>query len=225
MTSETPEPNQVAELKPCPLPWCDARPEAQPYFATIEGWHTVQCMACGTRSPLRQTKELAASTWNLRPAQASAEAMREALTNARNVIDAMRRGEVQAVDLTGAVETCDAALSLPIPQQIAGGEGDKRRGFMAGLDHIANFINSLDTADMSAKEVRSAIYAECLTARTPHSAPRPLDREKLREAFDRIIAEKRAEPCSFGGQREAEAVAMEACRDTILSLLHPEAGK
>lgn len=31
-----------------------------------------------------------------------------------------------------------------------------------GLDHIANFLNSLDTEGMTAKEVRTAIYTECL---------------------------------------------------------------
>lgn len=31
-----------------------------------------------------------------------------------------------------------------------------------GLDHIANFINSLDTEGMTVNEVRSAIYAECI---------------------------------------------------------------
>lgn len=31
-----------------------------------------------------------------------------------------------------------------------------------GLDHIANFINSLDTEGMSLNELRSAIYKECL---------------------------------------------------------------
>lgn len=32
-----------------------------------------------------------------------------------------------------------------------------------GLDHIAHFINALDTEGMSVKDVRSAIYAECLS--------------------------------------------------------------
>ncbi|APR52017.1 hypothetical protein CA223_06670 [Sphingomonas koreensis] len=42
---------------------------------------------------------------------------------------------------------------------------DEARGYWRGLDHIANFINALDSSAMSAKEVRTAIYAECLTAR------------------------------------------------------------
>lgn len=39
------------------------------------------------------------------------------------------------------------------------------RGFYAALDHIAGFINSLDSGDMSGKQVRTAIYSECLTAK------------------------------------------------------------
>lgn len=40
----------------------------------------------------------------------------------------------------------------------------KKRGELwAGLDHVANFINALDTQGMSAKRVRSVIYAECTT--------------------------------------------------------------
>lgn len=31
-----------------------------------------------------------------------------------------------------------------------------------GLDHIANFLNALDSSDMTAKQIRTAIYAECL---------------------------------------------------------------
>jgi len=31
-----------------------------------------------------------------------------------------------------------------------------------GLDHVANFMNSLDTSDMTAKDVRKAIHMECL---------------------------------------------------------------
>jgi Mg-chelatase subunit ChlD len=34
---------------------------------------------------------------------------------------------------------------------------------LKGLDHIANFLNSLDTEGMTANEVRSAIYKECIT--------------------------------------------------------------
>lgn len=36
----------------------------------------------------------------------------------------------------------------------------------AGLDHIANFINALDTEGMTALEVRKAIYKECITPTT-----------------------------------------------------------
>jgi hypothetical protein len=39
-----------------------------------------------------------------------------------------------------------------------------------GLDHIANFINALDSEGMTAGEVRSAIYAECIK---PRAAPLP----------------------------------------------------
>lgn len=39
------------------------------------------------------------------------------------------------------------------------------RGFYDALDHIAGFINALDSGEMTAKDVRSAIYSECLTAR------------------------------------------------------------
>ncbi len=46
-----------------------------------------------------------------------------------------------------------------------------RREIMPGLDHIANFINALDTSDMSAKDVRTAIYAECLAPNFPESPP------------------------------------------------------
>jgi len=49
-----------------------------------------------------------------------------------------------------------------------------------GLDHIANFINALDTSDMTAKQVRTAIYSECLEpkhhttpAQSQHSEPDP----------------------------------------------------
>ena len=38
----------------------------------------------------------------------------------------------------------------------------KRLQLYRGLDHIANFLNSLDTEGMSIKELRSAIYKECL---------------------------------------------------------------
>ena len=33
---------------------------------------------------------------------------------------------------------------------------------LPGLDHIANFLNALDTEGMAAKDVRTAIYTECL---------------------------------------------------------------
>jgi hypothetical protein len=34
---------------------------------------------------------------------------------------------------------------------------------LPGLDHIANFINSLDTEGLTPVEVRKAIYKECIT--------------------------------------------------------------
>lgn len=37
-----------------------------------------------------------------------------------------------------------------------------KQSIMPGLDHIANFINALDSEAMSGKEVRTAIYSECL---------------------------------------------------------------
>lgn len=40
------------------------------------------------------------------------------------------------------------------------------RGRWAGYDGIANFLNSLDTSEMTVKELRSAIYTECLVAPT-----------------------------------------------------------
>lgn len=58
----------------------------------------------------------------------------------------------------------------PVSASVAGGEAvERRRGFNAGLDHIANFINALDSSEMSGRDVRSAIYSECLTASTPDS--------------------------------------------------------
>jgi len=39
----------------------------------------------------------------------------------------------------------------------------------SGLDHIANFMNALDTEGMSTKQVRSAIYAECINPITHHT--------------------------------------------------------
>lgn len=38
-----------------------------------------------------------------------------------------------------------------------------------GLDHIAHFINSLDSEGMTPNEVRSAIYAECISPTLPES--------------------------------------------------------
>lgn len=55
----------------------------------------------------------------------------------------------------------------PNPPQ---GRGE-RSGFFAGLEHIANFINTLDSDGMSGRDVRSAIYSECLTARPKTTSP------------------------------------------------------
>lgn len=63
------------------------------------------------------------------------------------------------------------------------------------------------------------------TAEAALSSPPTLDRERVAAVANGLIAAKRAEPCSFGGQREAEAVAMEACRDEIISLLPGEKGR
>lgn len=45
---------------------------------------------------------------------------------------------------------------------------DFSRGFYAALDHICHFINALDSSEMTAREVRSRIYGECLEARPKH---------------------------------------------------------
>jgi hypothetical protein len=50
----------------------------------------------------------------------------------------------------------------------------ERSGFNAGLDHIANFINALDSSEMTGRDVRSAIYSECLTARPRASLSSPV---------------------------------------------------
>lgn len=40
----------------------------------------------------------------------------------------------------------------------------KKRGELwPGLDHIADFINALDSEGMTARDVRKAIYTECIT--------------------------------------------------------------
>ena len=44
-----------------------------------------------------------------------------------------------------------------------------------GLDHIANFLNALDTEGMTVNEVRSAIYAECVN---PTNFINPKKKEK-----------------------------------------------
>lgn len=48
-----------------------------------------------------------------------------------------------------------------------------QRGRYEAFDHIANFINALDTSEMTAKDVRTAIYTECLEA--PTRPDKPLD--------------------------------------------------
>jgi len=52
-----------------------------------------------------------------------------------------------------------------------------------GLDHIANFINTLDTEGMTAKDVRTAIYAECLL---PHQHARS-DNAKLADEIEKCL--------------------------------------
>ncbi len=44
---------------------------------------------------------------------------------------------------------------------------------LPGLDHIASFINALDSEGMSAKDVRTAIYTECLEPRHRLAAQPP----------------------------------------------------
>lgn len=63
------------------------------------------------------------------------------------------------------------------------------QGFWAGLDHVANFINALDTSEMTGREVRSAIYAECLSARPMPLAADALDGGSLalREALTNAL--------------------------------------
>ena len=52
-----------------------------------------------------------------------------------------------------------------------------------GLDHIANFINALDSEGMTAKDVRTAIYAECLA---PKGDTRPSDRNDVIEECAKV---------------------------------------
>jgi hypothetical protein len=51
--------------------------------------------------------------------------------------------------------------------------GSFARGWFAALEHLAGFINTLDSGPMSGKEVRTAIYSECLTSRPPTLARKP----------------------------------------------------
>jgi hypothetical protein len=58
---------------------------------------------------------------------------------------------------------------------------------LPGLDHIANFLNALDTEGMTTSEVRSAIYSECLepgckSALRPDPAPKPAPGDVVNEA-------------------------------------------
>ena len=39
----------------------------------------------------------------------------------------------------------------------------RNRDLRPGLDYIANFINSVDTEGMTALQVRSLIYKECMS--------------------------------------------------------------
>jgi len=41
----------------------------------------------------------------------------------------------------------------------------KRRSYMQAMDDVMNFLNSLDSSEMSPKEVRSAVYSFCMEAR------------------------------------------------------------
>lgn len=89
----------------------------------------------------------------------------------------------------GAKCWCNLASSqAPSDDVVELNERNFARGFLSGLDHVAGFINSLDSADMSGKQVRSAIYSECLTARptrTPTATPSDEVVEKVAVAIER----------------------------------------
>lgn len=50
---------------------------------------------------------------------------------------------------------------------------DYRRGWFSALDHICHFINALDSGDMDGRQVRSAIYGECLRSVPANTPPDP----------------------------------------------------
>ncbi len=57
---------------------------------------------------------------------------------------------------------------------------------LPGLDHIANFLNALDTEGMSVKDVRTAIYIECLEPKrrpSPATVPDGELVERIGDAF------------------------------------------
>ena len=48
-----------------------------------------------------------------------------------------------------------------------------RRGFYDALDRIMNFINALDSGDMTPRDVRSAIYGKALELRPASNEKEP----------------------------------------------------
>jgi hypothetical protein len=57
--------DDLVSLKPCPSPWCNG---GKPHYMTWinHGTHIVHCIDCGARTPIKQTKDEAITTWNTR---------------------------------------------------------------------------------------------------------------------------------------------------------------
>jgi hypothetical protein len=55
---------------------------------------------------------------------------------------------------------------------------DWRRGYYSAADELMNFINALDSSEMSGREVRSAIYGKALEMRPPETAQPPRSEHK-----------------------------------------------
>lgn len=101
---------------------------------------------------------------------------------------------------------------------------DYRRGWFGALDHVCHFINSLDSSDMTVREVRSAIYGECLGSRpTPDLGE---DRELVRLLAEKIGSACRSEafPSAATFETKAERVLNELLLPRLESL-HAEMGR
>lgn len=107
--------------------------------------------------------------------------------------DQYLQGEINAAQTLASLIR-GSAFKPTLADEIA--EADVPAGmvpsFWSGLDHIANFINALDTSDMTAKQVRTAIYSECLTARPKQATPTDEAVLREREACAQIACDQAA---------------------------------